>query len=120
MVQPLHKAALHARVEEAVERTAQAHRHRRRRRYAAAPALAPAPAPVPAPAPAPAEASEGGDAGGAEEKVKRLAKLSVYRQEKKSADGELIQDKGWKAIGKGQAAHPPPLTPTPPTSQPPP
>ena len=29
-------------------------------------------------------------------------KLSVYRTEKKSDDGELIQEKGWKPVGKGQ------------------
>mmetsp|Transcript_1152 Transcript_1152/g.3017 ORF Transcript_1152/g.3017 Transcript_1152/m.3017 type:complete len:133 (+) Transcript_1152:82-480(+) len=31
-----------------------------------------------------------------------MIKLLVYRTEKKSPDGELIQEAGWKVVGRGQ------------------
>ena len=31
-----------------------------------------------------------------------VVKLSVYRSEKRNEEGELVAEKGWKAIGKGQ------------------
>ena len=67
---------------------------------------APAPAaPAPAPKsvlPAPAAAAESGADGDAEIKFSSVIKLSVYRQEKRNEEGELVTEKGWKVIGKGQ------------------
>ena len=67
---------------------------------------APAPSALPAAPPAPtmAAASSSGGGGGADadEKFKKILKLSVYRQEKRNEEGELVQEKGWKTIGKGQ------------------
>ena len=31
-----------------------------------------------------------------------MTKLFVFRQEKRNEEGELIQEGGWKGIGKGQ------------------
>eukprot|EP00315_Gephyrocapsa_oceanica_P006091 CAMPEP_0185343956 /NCGR_PEP_ID=MMETSP1363-20130426/99884_1 /TAXON_ID=38817 /ORGANISM="Gephyrocapsa oceanica, Strain RCC1303" /LENGTH=278 /DNA_ID=CAMNT_0027943183 /DNA_START=252 /DNA_END=1088 /DNA_ORIENTATION=+ len=59
---------------------------------------------------APAADAGGGAGGGApevesgegvDEKWKGSTKLSVYRTEKKNGEGELVQEKGWKSIGKG-------------------
>jgi hypothetical protein len=43
----------------------------------------------------------GGETSGADEIWKASCKLSVYRTEKKNEEGELIQEKGWKPVGKG-------------------
>ena len=48
-----------------------------------------------------------GSSGGAvgtdvDETFKTILKLSVYRLEKRNEEGELVQEKGWKTIGKGQ------------------
>ena len=51
--------------------------------------------PPTAPPPPPAD-------GDAEVKFSQILKLSVYRQEKRNDEGELVTEKGWKAIGKGQ------------------
>ena len=64
----------------------------------AAPAPAPAAKPVMASAPLPTAGGEGD----AVAKHKCVCKVSVFRQEKKNDQGELIQEKGWKPIGTGQ------------------
>ena len=64
----------------------------------AAPAPAPAAKPVMASAPLPTASGEGD----AVAKHKCVCKVSVFRQEKKNDQGELIQEKGWKPIGTGQ------------------
>ena len=40
--------------------------------------------------------------GSAQEKFRATLKLSVYRSEKKNDAGELVQEKGWKPVGRGQ------------------
>ena len=54
--------------------------------------------------PAAASGSGGGGGGGDDADVRfcSVIKLSVYRQEKRNEEGELVQEKGWKTIGKGQ------------------
>ena len=64
----------------------------------AAPAPASASKPVMASAPLPTAGGEGD----AVAKHKCVCKVSVFRQEKKNDQGELIQEKGWKPIGTGQ------------------
>ena len=53
-------------------------------------------------APAADGAAAAADAEGVDALWAGELKLSVYRTEKKSDDGELIQEKGWKPVGKGQ------------------
>ena len=70
---------------------------------APAPAPAPAPAAPPPAAPPPAAPTGGGGADGdADVKFSKVTKLSVYRQEKRNEEGEVMSDAGWKAIGRGQ------------------
>eukprot|EP00967_Tisochrysis_lutea_P086371 scaffold121694_cov28-Tisochrysis_lutea.AAC.2 len=60
-----------------------------------------APLSTSAPASDAALAPSGGEKGDATEIWKAMCKLSVYRTAKKNEEGELIQEKGWKPVGKG-------------------
>ena len=62
---------------------------------AAAPAMLPPAAAAEAP-------SAGATADDADVRFQSITKLAVYRAEKRNEEGELVQEKGWKAIGKGQ------------------
>lgn len=63
---------------------------------------APAAAVSPAPAAAAPAAGSGTTDGDSEVLFSSVAKLSVYRQEKRNDENELVCESGWKPVGKGQ------------------